>query len=73
MSLETDVVEIKKDVEYIKKMIEDLTLNMSGNKDNRKSAKSAMDIVKNMVATDPNMKKNPVMQETLNKLFEALP
>jgi len=71
-NIESNIGTMQEDISYIKKMLEELTMQMPGSQKQNPDTSKMINMVKTMLANDPNMKKRPDIQKTINDLFEVV-
>ena len=71
--MKKDIQQIRDDVEYIKKIVEDLSLTIKTPKEGNDILNGMMDNFKTMINSDPNLKKRPDIKNTINNLFKVTP
>jgi len=66
--IEKKIDQLQKDVNYIKSMLEDLTLTLSSGRDNRSAIVGQMETFKKMFANIPGI--SPEIKQNLDKIFD---
>lgn len=66
--LKNKVDQLQKDVDYIKSMLEDLTMTLSSGRDNRAAIAGQMATLKKMFVGIPGI--NPEIKQNLDKIFD---
>lgn len=72
-NVKEDIVQIKQDVEYIKKMLEDFIMGARPKQNQSDVLAGMMDNFKTMINADPNLSKHPGMKDSINNLFKVKP
>lgn len=67
-----DIVDIKKDVDYIKQIVEDIQLSMRP-KESNNALENMMSNIQSMLHNDPNLKNKPEILNTVDNLFKVKP
>lgn len=68
MRIENELAQIKADIEYCKKLLEDLTMTTRSGADNREMLTSQMANLKQMFCSIPGL--SPEVRQNLNNIFD---
>lgn len=71
--MKTDIANMQISINYVVKMLEDISLTMSASKDNKDTLKSMMNGFKDVISKDPNLAKRPDVLNIINNLFKVTP